>query len=176
MLFSVAVRNFIKKRLLEPRVKILWNACLRKHQSLCWQLLCQWPLATILAYCRCISVFFEVTKSSHFLVKEIWTGSDGNDELHADNELAYDLQDLRGWEAGALSHEASCHVMSTGNFSESAYRAKHSTETVMLKVVNVIVTFAWYQLTTVLLTLDIWVDTINRSILLGGILLHRISH
>ena len=61
------------------------------------------------------------------------------------------------------------HVMSTGNFNEfqSAYRAGHSTETVLLKIVNDILTSACNQLTTVLLSLDLSAafDTIDHSIL-----------
>ena len=65
------------------------------------------------------------------------------------------------------------HVMSTGNFSEfqSAYRAGHSTETALLKVVNDVVTSTCDRLTTVLLSLDISAafDTVDHNILLDRI-------
>lgn len=65
------------------------------------------------------------------------------------------------------------HVMSTGNFSEfqSVYRAGHSTETALLKVINDVITSTCDRLTTVLLSLDISAafDTIDHNILLDCI-------
>jgi len=65
------------------------------------------------------------------------------------------------------------HVMSTGNFTkfQSAYRAGHSTETALLKVVDDVVTSTCDRLTTVLLSLDISAafDTIDHNILLDRI-------
>jgi len=62
------------------------------------------------------------------------------------------------------------HVLVTGNFSEfqSAYQVGHSTETVLLKVINNIVKAACDQQSTDLLSLDIsaMFDTIDHTILL----------
>ena len=65
------------------------------------------------------------------------------------------------------------YMMSTGNFSEfqSVYRAGHSTETALLKVINDVITSTCDRLTTVLLSLDISAafDTIDHNILLDCI-------
>jgi len=62
------------------------------------------------------------------------------------------------------------HVMTTGNLSEyqSAYRAGHSTQTALLKVINDIITTMCHQEPTVVLSFDISAtsDTIDHSILI----------
>ena len=63
------------------------------------------------------------------------------------------------------------HIMSTGNFSDfqSAYRPGHSTETAMVKVINIA---ACEQGVILLLSLDILAafDTTDLSILLGRLM------
>jgi len=63
------------------------------------------------------------------------------------------------------------HVMSTGNFSsefQSVYRAGHSAETALLKVINDVVMATCRQEATVLISLDISAafDTVVHSVLL----------
>jgi len=60
------------------------------------------------------------------------------------------------------------HLLGSANFSQSAYRKGHSTETALLKVLDSIYTAANDKQVTVLIGLDLSVafDTVNHSILL----------